>query len=170
MLRKKLAMMVITCVFVLGSCTTYFMPVDSFKAQFAGIDSTKLNSIYLQKGTSDLSIRRYSYKANPIKKIKCLDKNGVATELTNSPTIEVRFTYGYKHKRKTLHFQKLFICADSVSFFLYRHHASRFTKRNYIPRLQKVIPLDSITKIELQDVRKSNSLTPVDTSVHFKLF
>ena len=70
------------------SCKTYYIPVDSFKNQFNGIDSSKLRIVSTQGPMGDIA----DYPANPIDYIKCVDKDNNPFELKNSPSIEIRFT------------------------------------------------------------------------------
>jgi hypothetical protein len=123
------------------SCTTYLIPVDSFKMQFAGIDSTKLKQINVTGPIGE----SYNYLSNPLRTIKCVDKKGNSYELTNSPSIEIRFTYGEKNKRTVFYFDRIYVndsCVVGVQ--------SRF-----ISSIRKTIPLKSITKIEIQDGKKN---------------
>ncbi len=126
------------------SCATYYIPVDSFKEQFSGIDSTKLIEVTVIGPGAILQ----RYLANPITMIHCVDKNGEPHQLRNSPSIETRFTYGYKNKRAVLYFDRIYV--DSVAITGVQ---SRFVE------LGKTIPLDSITKIEIQDGKKDFKYT-----------
>ena len=53
------------------SCKTYYIPVQSFKLQFNGIDSTKLRLVKTRGPAGDVA----EYLANPIDYIKCVDKS-----------------------------------------------------------------------------------------------
>ena len=124
----------------LTSCTTYFISLDSFKQQFSGIDSSMLKDVVV-KGP----IMRYYYKATPITKIKCTNKEGKPFEITNSPSIETRITYGYKNKRAIFYFDRIYV-GKNVVFGV----ESRF-----MDFFSRIIPIDSITKIEVQDGHKN---------------
>jgi len=76
----------------LVSCKTYTIPVDSFKKQFADITMEDFKKVYIDGAIYG------SYMANLIEKIHCIVKNENPFELTNSPAIEIRFTYGKKTK------------------------------------------------------------------------
>jgi hypothetical protein len=122
----------------LTSCKTYYIPVDSFKEQFVGLEKTK-----------ELTTRgplggKTKYMAYPITVIKCLDKNGSPYGLTASPSLEIRVTYGDKNKRAVFYFDQI-----SVNDTLLTGVQSRI-----IPSIKKIIPLNAITKIEIQDGRK----------------
>ena len=123
------------------SCTTYYIPVNSFREQFAGIDSTKLVEVTVIGPYNG----RYRYLANPITIIQCVDKKGNPHKLTNSPSLETRFTYGYKNKKTVFYFDRIYVDSKSVIGI-----QSRF-----IESIGKTIPLDSITKIEIQDGQKN---------------
>ncbi len=74
-----------------------------------------------------------------------VDKKGNSYKLTNSPSIEIRFTYGEKNKRTVFYFDRIYVndsCVVGVQ--------SRF-----ISSIRKAIPLKSIIKIEIQDGKKN---------------
>ena len=129
---------------LLTSCTTYYISLDSFKQQFAGIDSTKLKDVTVQ-GPGLFS--RYYYKANPITTIKCVDKKNNPAQLTNSPSIEMRVTYGHKNKRTVFYFDRVYVS----------QHSLVGVQSRFMDFIRKSIPLDSITKIEVQDGHKKFS-------------
>ncbi len=141
-MTKKIFLTAITSgLLYLTSCTTYYISLDSFKQQFAGIDSTKLLDVVVKGPTG---FDRYYYKANPITTIKCKDKKNNPAQLTNSPSIETRFTYGYKNKRTIFYFDRIFVSGNKVIG----------VESRFIESIRKTIPLDSITKIEVQDGHK----------------
>ena len=125
---------------VITSCTTYYIPVSSFKEQFAGVDSTKLIEVKVQGPYSE----RYHYLAAPIATIQCVDKKGNPHQLTNSPSLETRFTYGNKNKRTIFYFDRIYVSSNAVIG----------VQSRFIESIRQSIPLDSITKIEIQDGRK----------------
>ena len=139
---KKLAFSICTLgLLFVTSCTTYLIPVDSFKKQFAGIDSTRFRQVNVIGPIGET----YNYLANPLRTINCVDKKGNPFELVNSPSIEIRFTYGDKNKRTIYYFDRIYVndsCIIGVQ--------SRF-----ISSIRKTIPLKSITKIEIQDGKKN---------------
>src|SRR6266496_3748489 len=141
MKRQLKIIMIVAGSLFLSSCTTYYISLDSFKQQFAGIDSTKLKDVKVEGPIGEV----YNYPANPITTIKCMDKNGNPAELTNSPSIEIRFTYGINNKRAILYFDRIYVSDSAVVG----------VESRFIPSIRKTIPLNSITKIEVQDGKKS---------------
>ena len=122
------------------SCTTYYIPVSSLREQFAGIDSTKLINVTVEGPYNE----QYHYLANPISTIQCVDKKGNPFQLTNSPSLETRITYGHNNKKTIFYFDRIYVNSNSV----------RGVESRFIESIRKSIPLDSITKIEIQDGRK----------------
>jgi hypothetical protein len=139
MKKRFMVISVIGCI-VVSSCTTYYIPVDSLKQQFAGIDSTKFKEVIVKGPVYE----RYQYLANPIERIQCVDKKGTPHQMTNSPSIETRFTYGYKNKRKVFYFDRIYVDNNSVFG----------VESRFIESIRNSIPLDSITKIEVQNGHK----------------
>lgn len=127
--------------FLISSCTTYIIPVESFKNQFSGIDSAKLKEV---KAIGPIG-ESHNYLASPIQSIKCVDKKGNAFELKNSPSIEICFTYGKKNKKAIYYFDRIFVSDSSVVG----------VQSRFISSIRKTIPLQSIKKIEIQDGKKN---------------
>ncbi|MDR3218094.1 MAG: hypothetical protein LBU22_03800 [Dysgonamonadaceae bacterium] len=125
---------------VISSCTTYYIPIDSFREQFAGIDSTQLIKVTM----AGPLYRRYHYLANPITTIACTDKKGNPHQFINKPSLETRFTYGHKNKRKIFYFDRIFVNTHSVIG----------VESRFIESIRSSIPIDSIIKIEIQDGHK----------------
>ena len=71
-----------------SSCKTYYIPVDSFKQQFANMDTSNMREVTTQGPAGD----RVKYKTYPIDLIKAVDKTGNPITIPNSPSIEIRFT------------------------------------------------------------------------------
>src|SRR5450755_1379097 len=117
----------ITIIF-LSSCKTYYIPVDSFKEQFAGLEPTK--EVITRGPGGD----KVTYMTYPINSIKCVDKNGTAYNLIASPSLEIRFTYGDKNKRTIFYFDLI-----RINDTLLAGGQSRF-----IPSIKKTISLNSI--------------------------
>ena len=122
-----------------ASCSTYTIPVDSFREQFSGLGNSKTRMVTVQGpgGKNDT----VSYHTYPIYSIKCIDKDGSPFRLTVSPSIEIRFTYGDHNKRSVFYFDLITVTDSAVGGI-----QSRF-----IPTIRKTIPLYAITKIEVQD-------------------
>ena len=127
-------------VLFLTSCTTYYISLDSFKTQFANIGSYNLKNVTVRGPMYET----YHYKANTISTIKCTDSNGASFELTNSPSIEMRVTYGQRNKQSIFYFDTVFIKDGSVVGL----------KSRFMDFIGQTIPLDSIKKIEVQDGHK----------------
>lgn len=125
--------------FGLISCKTYYIPVENFKEQFVGIDSTNLRIVKIRGPMGDI----IEYQANPIDYIKCLDKNNNSIELKNSPSIEIRFTEK-NNKRTIFYFDRVFL-QDTLIF----GDMSRFII------LRKGISINNVKKIEVQDGHKN---------------
>lgn len=121
------------------SCKTYYIPVENFRAQFQGIDSTKLKIVNTLGPAGDI----VEYPANPIEFIKCVDKDNNPFELKNSPSIEIRFTEN-SNKRTIYYFDRVFlqdslIIGDMSRFIHYR----------------KAISINNVKLIEVQDGHKN---------------
>ena len=133
---------IITGLFFISSCKTYFIPVESFKKQFAGMDSSKMKEVTILGPAGD----KVTYKTNPIEVIECLDKNGNVVHLKNSPSIEIRFTDN--SNKKTIFYFDLITVNDSNVYGI----QSRF-----FPSIKKGILLNTIKTIEIQDGKKKLS-------------
>jgi hypothetical protein len=141
MIKKLIFSFCTLGVIFVTSCTTYLIPVDSFKKQFAGIDSTRLRHVNVIGPIGET----YNYLANPLETIKCVDKKGNPFELVNSPSIEIRFTYGAKNKRTIYYFDRIYVSDSCVVG----------VRSRFISSIRKTIPLKSISKIEIQDGKKN---------------
>ena len=141
-MKRKTSKLILFILVIIGlsGCKTYTIPVESFKNQFADISMEDFKKVYI-----DGAIYGY-YMANPIDKIQCFDKSGNPFELTISPAIEIRFTYGKKQKKASFYFDTV-ILSDGIV----KGQMSRL-----IPSLTKEIPVDSITKIEVMNDGKIN--------------
>ena len=141
MMKKQLIKSRLIILFALGllSCKTYYIPVDSFKAQFKGIDSTKFRTVYTQGPAGDI----VEYPTTPIDYIKCVDKDNNPIELKNSPSIEIRFTEK-NNKRTIFYFDRIFL-QDTLII----GDRSRFLG------LSKGISINNVKMIEIQDGHKN---------------
>ena len=133
------SVIIIGLIFFLSSCKTYYIPLDSFKQQFAGMDTSKLKEVTTRGPMGD----KVKYKTFPMDFIKCVDKNGNPVELQNSPSLEIRFTD--TNNKKTIFYFDLI----SVDETYVRGVQSRF-----ITSIKKTIPLNTIKIIEIQDGKK----------------
>jgi hypothetical protein len=141
-MKFKPLLVVIGLALLLSSCKTYFIPVDSFRRQFAGLDSSGSRLVV----TKDPFGGKTVYKTYPIDSILCVDKNGVNMVLKVSPSIEVRFT-DKQDKKTVFYFDLMVVRNDTVT-----GGRSRF-----IPSLKRSIPLSNVKTIEVQDGGKKYS-------------
>lgn len=120
-------------------CKTYYIPVDSFKAQFNGIDSMNLRLVHTRGPAGDV----VEYYANPIDYIHCIDRNKNPFELKNSPSIEIRFTES-NNRRTIYYFDRVYLLDTLIV-----GDRSRFI------RLKKAISINNVKLIEVQDGHKN---------------
>jgi len=130
----------ITVLTLMTSCSTYYLTTDSLRNQFSDVDSTKLRAVTVRGPIGE----RYNYLANPINEIDCADKNGNPSQLTNSPSIEMRVTET-NGKRTIFYFDRIFVTDSTLTGI-----QSRF-----ISSIKKTIKLKDIKKIEIQDGKKN---------------
>ena len=138
----SLLLLTVGLIFFLISCKTYYISIDSFKEQFAGMDSSKWKEVTTRGPMGD----KIKYKTAPIDFIKCFDKKGNAVELKNSPSLEIRFTDN--NNKKTIFYFDLI----SVDKTFVNGVQSRF-----ITSIRKTIPISTIKTIEIQDGKKKFS-------------
>lgn len=136
---KTLFFIFLLNVTLITGCTSYRIPMNSFKSQFFFVDSTKLIQVKVFGPIGE----QYEYLANPIEEIKCIDKYGNNHIIKNSPSIETRITR-VEGKRIRFYFDSLYIHNDTLIGY-----RSRFIG------MPKSIPMDSITMIEVQDGKKN---------------
>lgn len=132
-------MLLLGLLFFLSSCQTYLLPVESFRQQFAGVDSTNLRSVTTQ---GPLGIRA-RYRAAAIDSIQVVDKAGNNVRIENNPALEIRFT-DTTGKKTTFYFDLLFFDGENVT-----------GRPSRILTFQKTIPLRGVKKIEIQNGRKN---------------
>ena len=123
----------------LSSCTTYSIPVNSFKEQFAGMKQSDMKEVMVQGPVGE----RVKYKTFPQDSVDCIDKNGNVIRLEKIPSLEIRFTDS-SNKKTVFYFDRMFVTDTFVSGTYSR-----------ILGLQKTIPLNRIKKIEIQNGRKN---------------
>mgnify|MGYP001769708569 CR=1 FL=1 len=131
-------LLVVTMIGFAG-CKTYYIPIDSFKEQFNGIDSTKLRLVHTRGPVGDI----VDYLANPIDYIKCVDKQNNPFELKNGPSIEIRFTES--NNKKTIYYFDRVYLQDTIIV----GDRSRFIG------LRKGISINNVKLIEVQDGHKN---------------
>jgi hypothetical protein len=138
--RLSLIVAALALTLALGSCTTYYIPVESFKQQFAGLDSSSLREVTMRGPGGD----QVTYKTYPIDFIKCEDDKGNPFELPNGPSIEIRFT-NLNGKRTIFYFDLMRVNDSTITGI-----QSRF-----IPSIHKTISINQVRKIEVQDGHKN---------------
>ena len=137
---KTSSLLLILPLFILFGCTTYYIPMQSFKEQFAGIDSTKLREVT----TEGPAWNSYTYLANPIDTIHCVDGDNKPFILLNSPSIEIRFTEN-DDSRTIFYFDQVYV-QDSLIVGV---------KSRFIPSFKGEIPINNVKLIEVQDGKKN---------------
>lgn len=124
------------------SCTTYYIPIKSFKQQFKGIDSTSLKVIEAVGPVGE----KFSYPSNLIDTIYCVDDNDKPFKLPNSPSIEIRFTDN-NDDHTIFYFDTIFLQDSLVNG----------AKSRFIPSVRDVISINNVKLIEVQDGKKNFS-------------
>jgi len=117
------------------SCSTYLVPVDSFKNQFGAMKETDMKEVVVQGPLAEQT----RYKTFPQDSVDCT-KNGQWIRLEKTPSLEICFTDD-RNKKTVYYFDRIFVTDTTVSGTYSR-----------IPGLQKSIPLEIIQKIEIQNV------------------
>jgi len=123
-----------------SSCKTYYIPVDSFKQQLSGFDSSNMREVTTRGPVGD----KVTYKTYPIDIIHAVDKSGNPVTIPNSPAIEVRIT-DMANKRTIFYFDMIQFDGENII-----GGQSRF-----ISSIKKTIPITSIKTIEVQNGRKN---------------
>ena len=135
-LKGYLYVISIGLIFSLSSCKTYFIPVDSFKRQFAVWDTSKFQQVKTQGPKGKV----VTYKIYPINALICVDKHGNPVLLPNSPALEIRFT-DINNKVTLFYFDRIFVKGDTIQGI----------QSGSINSLVKTIPLHTVKLIQVQD-------------------
>ena len=125
------------------SCTTYTIPVNSFREQMIKVKSGNMKEVEIN---NPLTYHNIKYSSNNIERLIVVDKDGNKTYLDNSPSIEMRVTLR-SGKRHILYFDTVILENDTL-----KGGRSRF-----VQGLTRQFPMDSIIKIEVQDGGKKFS-------------
>jgi len=127
--------------FLLFSCKTYTIPVDSFREQMTKSGSEKLREVEINNPIN--TIKNIKYEANSIKSITVFDKKGDKIKLENSPKLEMRITRknGKKH---ILLFDTVIVKNDTL----------KGARSRLLQNLTREIALSDVEKIEIQDSGK----------------
>ena len=130
----------LTTLFVLISCKTYTIPVDSFTKQMIDASPENLKESEINNPLIGNGWRNIKYYSNNVQGLYVLDKNGNELFLDNSPSIEMRVTH---RNGKKYHFY-----FDTV---ILENNTLSGSRSRFISGLTRDIPMDSIQKIEVQD-------------------
>ena len=133
----KIQILLFLSVLLLSSCTTYQIPVDSFKEQFQDRDPAKLNRV-----VTKTSFGEFEYLANTMDTIYCLDKNNNVKKLKKKPSLEMKIIL--KDGKKSYFYADQVIIRDGIVC----------GERSMFLNLSKCISIDEIEKIEIQDGHK----------------
>jgi hypothetical protein len=145
MSRLFLIVSVVAVMLIFSSCETYYnISLDSFKQQFAGIDTAQDKVAKSQMDNGILLGNQVTFKTARDTEIMCTDKANKLFVMKNGPTIQIRFTYlnNNKHKRQAVFYFDAIVVTDTTVGGV---AAADF------PVVMKVIKLNTITKIEVQD-------------------
>lgn len=124
----------------LSSCKTFYIPADSFKQQFANINSASLKEVTTLGPVGD----KVKYLTFPMDYINCVDKKGNPVKLKVSPSLEIRFT-DINNKKTIFYFDLISVDDNFVSG----------VQSRFITSIKKKIPLNTVKKIEIQDGKKN---------------
>lgn len=141
MIKIKSKVIGIGIFFLVLSCKTYTIPIDSFKEQMKNTTSSSMKSVSVN---NPLTGGEITYSANNISRIIVQDKNGSPTYLNNSGSIEMRVTHR-NGKRYYMYF-------DTV---ILENGILKGGRSRFVQSLDRQIPMDSIIKIEVQDGGKN---------------
>jgi len=128
--------------FLLFSCKTYTIPVDSFREQMTVPGSEKFRVVEINNPTP-YTYKNIKYEANSLKSIVVVDKKGDKVKLGNSPKLEMRITRK-NGKKNILLFDTVIVENDTL----------KGARSRLMQNLRREIPLSDIDKIEIQDSGK----------------
>lgn len=128
--------------FAMVACSTYTIPIESFRQQFKDIDTTdfKMVKINVPLGLTETPSH---YSANPIENIICYDGDKETT-LPNGPSIEIRFTE--KNDERIIFYFDTIYLADSLIFG---------AQSRYFPSIRDTVNMNNVKLIEVQDGKKN---------------
>ncbi len=126
---------------IISSCTTYTIPIESFRNQMMKATSKNVTEVEINNPLLSKTIK---YLSNNIDKLIVTDKNGNRAYLHNSPSIEMRITHS-NGKKYLFYFDTVILENNTL-----KGGRSRFSKN-----LTRAIPIDSIVKIEIQNSGKN---------------
>jgi hypothetical protein len=123
----------------LSGCKSYYIPVQSFKQQLGGFDSTQLITVRTQGPVGEV----VTYKMYNIKIITCIDNKGRQVALPVSPSLELRVT-NTRGNRSIFYFDQVRV----------NDTALMGSQSRFMPFIRKAIPFSTIKLIEIQYGRK----------------
>jgi hypothetical protein len=129
-------------IFLLFSCKTYTIPVDSFREQMTVPGSEKLRVVEINNPAL-YTYKNIRYEANSLKSIVVVDKKGDKVKLGNSPKLKMRITRK-NGKKNILLFDTVIVENDTL----------KGARSRLMQNLRREIPLSDIEKIEIQDSGK----------------
>lgn len=138
---KKIILLAV--VLIIYSCTTYTIPVESFKAQFSKFDTIQKRERVI---SNPLTYGNIKYMTNNILMINVIDKNNNPLTIRNSPSLEMRITKK-NGKKNVFYFDTVTLENDTL----------KGSQSRFLPNLKKEIPFDDILKIEIQEGGKKYS-------------
>ncbi|WP_338378279.1 hypothetical protein [uncultured Flavobacterium sp.] len=138
---KKIVLLAVVLIFY--SCTTYTIPVESFKAQFSKFDTIQKRERVI---SNPLTYGNLKYMTNNILMINVIDKNNNPLTIRNSPSLEMRITKK-NGKKNVFYFDTVTLENDTL----------KGSQSRFLPNLKKEIPFDHIFKIEIQEGGKKYS-------------
>ncbi len=139
---KKILFIPALLVFLLfNACKTYTIPTESFREQMI---TAKMGYMKPVEINNPLFYSKIAYPSNNIKRLIVEDNDGKKLYLDNSPSIEMRVTQN-NGKKYIMYFDTVILENDTL-----KGGRSRF-----IQDLTRMIPMDSIVKIEVQDGGKN---------------
>jgi len=129
-------------IFLLFSCKTYTIPVDSFREQMTVPGSEKLRVVEINNPAL-YTYKNIRYEANSLESIVVVDKKGDKVKLGNSPKLKMRITRK-NGKKNILLFDTVIVENDTL----------KGARSRLMQNLRREIPLSDIEKIEIQDSGK----------------
>ena len=97
-------------IFIPSSCSSYYVSIQDLQKEFSAIDSAQL----IRVKTKGIYEETYTYLANPINSISCIDRRNNTIRISNSPSVEMKVAETNKNIT-TLYLDRIFI-KDSVLY------------------------------------------------------
>lgn len=137
---KKHSLLALLSLFLMTSCSTYYLTTNSLEKQLKAIDPNKIEDNYdFRLGLFGVALKGEKNFYNGIDYIRCTDKKGNEKTIAVTAHTGIRFTEK-TGKRQTLYFNSLFL-RDSLVYG---------SKSHFISLTVDPINLKNLTKIEIQ--------------------